>query len=418
MNGSDVEHHLPSTKKNGLSHLEVFSFRLFTHQLDGWCKINLTSRFKFIDSSNFHVSLPSNLHRDSVLICWFHFVTIPANEWIFFEYKIIEAIDIALCTGCCYSPTHMRASSWDKQKTQRKFICIRIVTNHSSMPLLMFQMHRRALQLEEAKPDLSPQHVAKSHHSRCLLAVRSIPSDRRMRHQSDNKGLGIGSVSGQREQLRRYRYRWIQRTQICSQLRCKSLTTHKTIPLTGSALHFIINVSLFSSLRPFRRPASTWYRWAHSTTTSSTSSIGSPTWRLPRTKSVPKSSPFRSARMETTSWQSATGTWSTGTWKVDESIKSRSRWWVGVPYWVSCATTISVRWHAAKVRWSRAPTPSRATVTWWSLTRDDSSTSGSCVERRQPIAWSHLPNSFSWAVATPSSGEDCIKADKSRSEIN
>lgn len=82
-------------------------------------------------------------------------------------------------------------------------------------------MHRRAFQLEEVESDISAEHIAQSHHSCCLLAMRSIFGDGRVRNQSHDKGLGVGFVGGQREQLRRNRYLWIQRTQICSQLRCK-----------------------------------------------------------------------------------------------------------------------------------------------------------------------------------------------------
>lgn len=123
---------------------------------------------------------------------------------------------------------------------------------HLSLP----QMHRCALQLEETESDVPSEHVAKSHYSCSLFTMRSVFGDWRVRHQSDDQGLGVGSVGGQREQLRRYRYRWIQRTQICSQLRCKSLTTHKTSLYVGQQklmpLHVLPYAGLFSDGQVYR----------------------------------------------------------------------------------------------------------------------------------------------------------------------
>lgn len=145
-------------------------------------------------------------------------------------------------------------------------------------------MHRCPLQLKEAESDLPAEHVTQGHNSCRLLTMWSISGDRRVRHQSDNKDLGAGPVARKREQLRWFRYRGVQRPQICSKLRRKSPTTHEICPWIGStAFH-----SFAFSRRLFHRPASIWFRWARSTTTLSTSSIGNQIWRLHRTKSAPK----------------------------------------------------------------------------------------------------------------------------------
>lgn len=68
-------------------------------------------------------------------------------------------------------------------------------------------MHCRVVQLKEVESDVSAEHVAKSNHCCCLFTMRSLLGNRRMRNQPNDKGLGIGSDSQQRQQLRWYRYR-------------------------------------------------------------------------------------------------------------------------------------------------------------------------------------------------------------------